>query len=721
MNPERIGGYEIISELGRGAMGVVYQARDAGIGRTVAIKVIRLDPGTSSEMGAELRQRLIREAGAAGKMSHPGIVTVHQLGEDGSNIFVVMEFVEGSSLDRLLTNNPMLDRSWAMDILAQIAVALDYAHAANVVHRDIKPANILVRSDGRVKIADFGIAKITSATTAIMTGAGVSVGSPAYMSPEQIQAKPVDGCSDQFALGTIAFQMLTGRMPFKGDTVHTMMFQIVMGDPFERQPGDAMLSPEITAALSRALAKNPADRFPNCATFIQTLTNAVAGVKSPVAQAETVKMPALTPEPPAPKPPEAPVPPKESRSWIAFPAIGGILMLALAGGGVYWYNHRSPPAAAGTAPIADVQPQPPAPKQTPPVEQPPPVEAQKDEAQKVQAKTDEKPVAPKKQTTAKSEVKTEAKAKVKTEAKAEPTPPMTLHAAVTRGNVNAVKSLLANGANINEKDQDGSTALMIAAGGTTYLTENLPMVKILIDERASLEARDSQGRTALHRAATYGKTDVVEFLLETGALTNPRAKDGATPLYNAVQFGKMAALERLIAHHAQVDVGDLQGNTPLMIASEGAPSIGNNVPIVTALLAAGAKVDMIDPKGRSALHRASAEAMHEPVRLLLEHQAKPNLKAKDGSTPLIQAVTYGRPLVAQLLLSHGADVNLADTGGSTPLMIAADASSYIKDPTHLIKMLLDHGAKKGLKDSKGRTAFQRATESKNTAAVELLR
>src|ERR1700722_16276319 len=151
-NPARIGGYEILSELGRGAMGVVYHARDTAIGRPVAIKVIRLDPGTSAEEGAQLRQRLIREASAAGKMYHPGIVTVHQLGEDGANVFIVMEYVDGSSLERLLANNPMLDRAGTLDILAQIAVALDYAHKDGVVHRDVKPANILVRGDGRVKI-----------------------------------------------------------------------------------------------------------------------------------------------------------------------------------------------------------------------------------------------------------------------------------------------------------------------------------------------------------------------------------------------------------------------------------------------------------------------------------------------------------------------------------------------------------------------------------------
>ena len=157
MKPARIGGYEILSELGRGAMGVVYHGQDAAIGRPVAIKVIRVDAGTTAEESAQLRQRLIREASAAGKLYHPGIVMVHQLGEDGNSVFIVMEYVDGSSLERVLIDNPAIDRERALDILAQVAVALDYAHRAGVVHRDVKPANILVRPDGRVKIADFGI------------------------------------------------------------------------------------------------------------------------------------------------------------------------------------------------------------------------------------------------------------------------------------------------------------------------------------------------------------------------------------------------------------------------------------------------------------------------------------------------------------------------------------------------------------------------------------
>jgi ankyrin repeat protein/predicted Ser/Thr protein kinase len=669
MNPATIGGYEILGELGRGAMGVVYHGRDAAIGRPVAIKVIRMDAGTTPEEGAQLRQRLIREASAAGKMYHPGIVTVHQLGEDGSNVFIVMEYVEGSSLERLLANNPMLDRAWALDILSQVAVALDYAHKDGVVHRDVKPPNILVRSDGRVKIADFGIAKITAGATTGMTGAGISVGSPAYMSPEQIKATEIDGRADQFALGTIAFQMFAGRLPFKGETAHTIMYQIVTADPFEPQPGDAPLSPAVKAVLTRVLAKNPADRFPNCAAFIHELTDA-AGVGGQAQQTSTAQMAAL--------------PSKPSKSWMVLPVIGALLTLGLVGGGIYWYlNWRC------------CAPQPvPAPVAAPPAPAPEPVPVAKTEEKKPGGAKKPAPVA---------------------------TANDTLISAVTYGKVDLVKSMLAKGANINERDSDGNTALMVASEGTSYLTNNVAMVQLLIDARASLEAQDSRGRTALHRASTEGRTNVVALLLNSGALTNPKTHDGQTPLALAVEFGKTQCVQLLIAHHAQVDLADGSGTTPLMIAAEGTAYLPNNRPMVETLLTAGAHVDTADARGRTALYRAAQEGKPEVVRLLLDRNAKPNLRANDGSTALIAAVTFSRPVVVQYLLDHGADVNLADRNGATPLMVAADASPYITDPTHFIKLLLKHGAKKGLKDTRGRTAFQRATESKNSVAVELLK
>ncbi len=687
MNPVRIGGYEILGELGRGAMGVVYHARDAAIGRPVAIKVIRIDAGTSREESAQLRQRLIREASVAGNIYHPGIVTVHQLGEDGDNVFIVMEFVEGSSLERLLVHNPTLDRAWALDILAQVAVALDYAHKANVVHRDVKPANILVRADGRVKIADFGIAKMTANATSGMTAAGVSVGSPAYMSPEQIQASMIDGRSDQFALGTIAFQMLAGRMPFKGTTAHTLMFQIVTADPFEPQPGDMPLSQGVRAVLARALSKKPQERFPDCASFIQELTVA-AGAPAPVSQTSTAQI-----EPPKPK---------ESKGWMLAPIVGGVLTLGLIGGGIYWYTHWRCCAPDPTpAPVTTAESTP-TPEPTP---APPPVVAA----------GGAKPEAPKKHFSAATATATAA-AKEPT-----PVPAKALLDAVTYGKIDLAKTLLDRGANVNETDNDGATPLMLSAEGNAYLPYNLPLVQLLIDARASIEAHDSRGLTALHHAVYAGKTDVVRLLIDSGALLNKKTNDGKTPLFYAVEYGKMPSLELLIARHAQIDVPDAQGDTPLMIASEGNAYMPNNTPMVEALLAAGAKVDTLDPHGRSALHRASAEPKPEAVRVLLEHHAKVNLRASDGSTPLIQAVTYARTIVVQVLINHGADVNLADSNDMTPLMIAAEKSAYIKDPAHFIKLLLEHGAKRGLKDSGGRTALQHASESKNVEAVALLK
>lgn len=672
MNPGHIGGYEILGEIGRGAMGVVYRAHDAGIGRTVAIKVIRIDPGTSPEEGTQLRQRLIREASVAGKIYHPGIVAVHQLGEDGADVFIVMEFVEGNSLEHLLMNNPVLNRAWTLDILDQIASALDYAHKGGVVHRDIKPANILVRGDGRVKIADFGIAKFNSATSGL-TGTGVSIGSPAYMSPEQIQATQIDGRSDQFALATIAFQMLTGRMPFKGDTAHTVMYQIVTADPFETLPGDFQLSQSVRAVLARALAKSPVDRFPDCESFIRELV-AAAGVGIPVVQTSTAKIvPVAAAAPPT----------KESKSWMVFPLAGGFVALILFSAGIYWYSQRTP-ASAPVAPAATTRPL-------------------------IKAITDG------------TDADVNKLLSSETANAANPDGTTPLLAAINYGKVAAVKSLLAKGANVNAAKGDGTTPLMLASEGTGYLPNNLPLVEILLASNPNIEAQDSQGRTALHRAASEGKIDVVRLLLDRGAHIDTKANNGATALFNTVQYGKFPILQLLIERHAQVDLPDASQNTPLMIASEGNGYMPNNAPMVVALLAAGAHIDSVDAQGRSALYRASSEGKVDAMRVLLDQKANPNLRANNGSTPLIEATTNAKLEAAQLLIEHGADVNTGDANQTTPLMIAAQTSPYIKDPVPFIKLLLEHGAKRGLTDSQGRVALQRAVESKNAAAVELLK
>jgi serine/threonine protein kinase len=524
MNPQYIGGYEILGELGRGAMGVVYRAHDKGIDRAVAIKVLRVDAGASTGENVELRQRLIREASVAGQISHPGIVTVYQLGEEGENIFIVMEYVEGSSLDTLLVNKKGRDTAWALDILSQIAVALDYAHKGKVVHRDIKPANILVRSDGRVKIADFGIAKMTAGTTTGLTVVGASVGSPAYMSPEQVQATQIDGRSDQFALGTIAFLMFTGRMPFRGDTAHSLMYQIVTGDPFEPQPADLPLSPGVRAVLARALAKQPRDRYADCASFLHELSAAVHGVAASqapapkVAPAPTVTIPSIPVPPTTTQPPisqpsfaqppisQPPIsqlsaPPSAAqapaKTNVLLPIAAGVLvLLVLIGGGAYWYTQ-----VRSSSPV----PSAPDPKQVTkdsPAPTPSPVPAPAGDA----------------------------------------TPLLT---AISKGDINQVRSLLDGGANVNEAGHDGVTPLIAAVAH-----ERLDAAQLLIEHGADVNLADSSRNTPLMVAADASPeikdpAPLIRLLLTHGAKRGLKDSQGRIAFQRAVGSKNAAAVQLL--------------------------------------------------------------------------------------------------------------------------------------------------------------------------------
>src|SRR5579864_6686605 len=216
---KRFGRYEIVAELGRGAMGVVYKARDPQIDRLVALKTISLR-GQEPEQ-QEFRQRFMREAQAAGRLQHPGIVTIFDVGEDPDthDSFIVLEYVAGESLSRVLSREKKLPLPRSLQLAEELAEALDYAHSQGVVHRDIKPANILLTEDGHAKIADFGIAKLN---VAHLTVPGRVLGAPAYMAPEQLVGEGSDGRSDRFSLGVILYAMITGHSPFHGDTATTV-------------------------------------------------------------------------------------------------------------------------------------------------------------------------------------------------------------------------------------------------------------------------------------------------------------------------------------------------------------------------------------------------------------------------------------------------------------------------------------------------------------------
>jgi len=253
-----LGRYEISDELGRGAMGIVYKAYDPLIERFVAIKTISLEALSEKER-TEYEARFYQEAKAAGHLNHPNIVTIHDLGESGDVAYIAMELMEGRELLDLMEGTQPLPVIEALNIAIQVAAGLSYAHQRGIVHRDIKPSNIMVLGDNHVKIADFGIARMTFSL--IRTQQNLIIGSPSYMSPEQIQGKPLDSRSDLYSLGVVLFSMLTGRLPFSSDNVNTLMFQIVGSVPDK----PSALNPEIPEALdiivAKCLAKKPDDRY----------------------------------------------------------------------------------------------------------------------------------------------------------------------------------------------------------------------------------------------------------------------------------------------------------------------------------------------------------------------------------------------------------------------------------------------------------------------------
>ncbi|MGA8272062.1 MAG: serine/threonine-protein kinase [Candidatus Sulfotelmatobacter sp.] len=257
---ERFGRYEILAELGRGAMGIVYKARDPKINRVVAVKTFSL-AGQPPEEEREYRERFFREAEAAGRLSHPGIVTIFDVGEEPETHtpYIVMEFVSGQSLEKLLAQGDhKLPLYTALQLTHELAEALDCAHAQGVVHRDLKPANILITEDGHAKIADFGVAKLNLATHTL---AGRVLGTPAYMSPEQLNGDAVDGRSDLFSLGIVLYTVLTGYRPFQGNSAMTVSYKVVNRDPIPATVLDTQLPQELDYIIGHAMAKDPAQRY----------------------------------------------------------------------------------------------------------------------------------------------------------------------------------------------------------------------------------------------------------------------------------------------------------------------------------------------------------------------------------------------------------------------------------------------------------------------------
>jgi predicted Ser/Thr protein kinase len=271
---ETIGRYIIERELGRGAMGVVYLATDPHLGRKVALKTWTLPDGVDPDLAAQFHERFLREARAAASLSHPGLVTVFDAGEDAARRlpFIAMEFVNGRSLKQKIEREGPLDRAWVLRAGALLAEALGVAHRAGIVHRDIKPANILIRDeDGAAKIADFGVAHLKSSE---LTQTGTAPGSPGYMSPEQIRSGALDGRSDLFSLAVVLYEALSGKRPFRGDDLVALTWSITNETqvPLSRQMKNCPVA--LDRFFDRALSKDPAKRFPDAASLRAALVEA---------------------------------------------------------------------------------------------------------------------------------------------------------------------------------------------------------------------------------------------------------------------------------------------------------------------------------------------------------------------------------------------------------------------------------------------------------------
>ncbi|MDE2081277.1 MAG: serine/threonine protein kinase, partial [Burkholderiales bacterium] len=299
-HPTRLGKYQITEVLGEGAMGVVYKGFDPDIRRTVALKTIRraLGEGEGTEFGASIAGRFVNEAQAGGRLSHPGIVAVYDFGEDRGVKFIAMEYVEGQSLARYASNGVRFTDADVPGIMSQLLDAIEHAHQQGVWHRDIKPANVIMTRAGRLKVADFGIARIDGGG---LTQVTMMIGTPGYMAPEQFLGRGIDHRVDIYAAGVVLYLLLTGRLPFTGPP-ESLMYKVVHEAPLPPSEVEGAQRPRFYDQLvATALAKDPAQRYASAAAFKHALVRAVGQPIDEAAWDKTIiAAPSPPPRPPAP-------------------------------------------------------------------------------------------------------------------------------------------------------------------------------------------------------------------------------------------------------------------------------------------------------------------------------------------------------------------------------------------------------------------------------------
>ncbi len=320
---KNIGKYKITSILGKGAMGIVYRALDPDINREVAVKTIRFDLVSEEGDREEMMERFMREAQAAGKLTHPNIITIYDVGREKEMTYIVMQLIEGHSLQKVISSGEKISTQELIQLMDQLCKALDYAHNNGIIHRDIKPANILLDKEGKPFIVDFGVARLETST---LTQAGTTLGTPSYMSPEQVMGKKVDRRSDIFSLGGILYELLTGKRAFQAQSITTVIYKIIHEEPVALTEVKKGLPIGFEQIVCKALAKDPKDRYQNCAELATDLHNfdQLSDKTIPITMIKE-ELPTLMMK-------------KKRKLWPIIAISAAAVLLAAAGGGYFLYQ-----------------------------------------------------------------------------------------------------------------------------------------------------------------------------------------------------------------------------------------------------------------------------------------------------------------------------------------------------------------------------------------------
>jgi ankyrin repeat protein/tRNA A-37 threonylcarbamoyl transferase component Bud32 len=669
------GDYELIDEIARGGMGVVYKARQISLNRTVAVKMILTG---RRPMAVEVNRFRASTRAAAG-LQHPNIVPIYEIGEQDGHDYFSMEFVEGPNLAQVVRDNP-LPAARAANYVRTIAEAVHYAHERGILHRDLKPSNILLDPLDQPRVTDFGLAKNLSSDPEL-TEAGQVLGAPSFIPPEQAAGltEEVGRHSDVYALGGILYYLLTGHPPFAAETPMATLARVMHHDPVAPRKLNANIPKNLENICLKCLEKRPQRRYPTAKDLADELgrfqRNEPIQASDPAGRANV------------------------GRPWyqwnsVIFGSFFGIVVL-LIGGVMYWRTRLPETSARETAqstgqtnkalPKADSNLQSAGGEAT-------------NQTQSGQLEIVNREIA---------RLHPQADTSLPPVDSSVQPPIGNIHDAAKSGDLEKVRLLLKDNPNlVSSKDNDGDTPLHLAV-----LKSHKDVAELLLANKADVNAKSDNGGTPLHIAAYFGDKEIVQLLLASKADVNAKDNSGATPLHVTAQEGRKEAAELLLKSKADVNAKNNLDTMPLWFAAQ-----EGHKDVAELLLTNKADVNAKASDGTTPLHAAARNGHKDVVILLLANNAQIDARENHGLTPLIDAAGFGQAGTVKLLLAKNSDVDAKTSNGLTSLHYAA-----YKGYKDVAELLLANKADVNAKSDKGDTPLRIAEESGHTDIADLLR